>query len=191
MKKIIVGAVLLIIGIVIGWLCRGRFLGDAPAVQRDTTVVYDTVRYSRLELDYLTYRLDLPKIGNKEYVFVREDSTTVIYRDSVRYVTLPRQFFYTRTAEAEIFHSGIDSRIDSLNVYMRNTSITQVIRPREKKHSIGIGIEANYASAFNMPVQLEYSYMVRPWLSVYGYAEYEPFRRQFGVGMGTKVLLEW
>lgn len=180
-----------ILGIVIGWLCRGRFLDDAPAVQRDTTVVYDTVRYSRLKLAANTVRLEVPHIPVPEYVFVREDSTSIIYRDSIRYVTLPRQFFYTRTAEAEIFHSGIDSRIDSLNVYMRNTSITQVIRPREKKHSIGIGIEANYATAFNVPVQLEYSYMVRPWLSVYGYAEYEPFRRQFGVGMGTKVLLEW
>lgn len=191
MKKFLPYIIVAVLGIVIGWLCRGRFIGDAPAVQRDTTVVYDTVRYSRLQLAANTVRLKVPKIPVPEYVFIREDSTSIIYRDSIRYVTLPRQFFYTRTTEAEIFHSGIDSRIDSLNVYMRNTNITQVIRSREKKHSIGMGIEANYATAFNMPVQLEYSYMVRPWLSVYGYAEYELVRRQIGAGIGTRVSFDW
>lgn len=191
MKKVCTYLILVIVGIAVGSFTTSCFFKQDKVSQIDTLIVYKKIGYSRIDLKGRTYKINVPDIDVPELVLIPADSTSIIYKDSVRYVTLPRQFFYTRTTEAEIFHSGIDSRIDSLNVYMRNTNITQVIRSREKKHSIGIGIEANYAKAFNMPVQLEYSYMVRPWLSVYGYAEYELFRRQFGVGMGTKVLLEW
>lgn len=180
------------VGICLPLLFRSFNGSDAhDDVKRDTVTVYKTVSYSRLELAANTIRLDVPELASPEYVFVLEDSTSIIYRDSIRYVTAPRQFFYTRTNDAEIFHSGIDSRIDSLNVFMKNTSITHVVTPKEKKHSIGIGIEANYATALSMPIQLEYSYMVKPSMSLYGYAEYEPFRRQIGVGLGTRFTFEW
>lgn len=192
MKKIIPYVAMIVLGMIGGWLCRDYHFREATKMlQNDTIVRFDTIRHSRLELVRNTYRLDIPKIGMPELVYIPSDSTTIIYRDSVRYVTLPRQFFYTRTNDAEIFHSGIDSRIDSLNVFMRNTSITHVVTPKEKKHSIGIGIEANCATVLSVPIQLEYSYMVKPWMSLYGYAEYEPFRRQLVVGFGTKAQIEW
>lgn len=193
MKKYISYLVIFLIGAVIGMrLCWDYHFREATKMfQSDTVTVFDTMRYSRLELVRNTYELDIPKIDNPRIVLVPADSATIIYRDSVRYVTLPRQFFYTRTNVAEIFHSGIDSRIDSLNVFMRNTSITHVATPKEKKHSIGIGIEANYATALSVPIQLEYSYMVKPWMSLYGYAEYEPFRRQLDIGLGMKMFIEW
>ena len=160
-------------------------------VESDTVYVYKYKSYSHVDLKGSTYKLDVPVVGVPDIIFIREDSTAVEYRDSIRYITAPREFFYTMTPEVEIWHSGIDSRIDSLNVFMRNTSITHVVTPKEKKHSIGIGIEANYATALSVPIQLEYSYMVKPWMSLYGYAEYEPFRRQLDIGLGMKMFIEW
>lgn len=189
-KNIIIGVSLLVIGIVGGvFLCRAFHHDKVEVVQKDTVIVHDTIRYSRLALDYETVKLDLPKIGKKEYVFIAEDSTTIIYRDSIRYVTTLREFFYTRTPEVEIWHSGVDSRIDSLNVYRSSSVITQTISRKERLHEISAGLELNYSDALRMPFQIEYSYMLKPWMSMYGYAEYELFTKQFGIGAGMKIQI--
>ena len=193
MKKYIPHIVILIVGIVIGTLCRGHYARDKVTTQRDTVTVYKTRYYSRLELKAKTIRLEVPKIDVRQRVFVPADSVTIIYRDSVRYVTMPRQNYFTKTEEVQIWHSGVDSTIDSLSLLFPTTTIAQTekVARKPKKHAIGIGIEANYSTTFNMPVQLEYTYMVKPWLSVYGYAEYELFRKQFGIGAGTQMFIEW
>ena len=191
-KNIIIGVSLLVIGIVGGvFLCRAFHHDKVEVVQKDTVIVHDTIRYSRLALDYETVKLDLPKIGKKEYVFIAEDSTTIIYRDSIRYVTALREFFYTRTPEVEIWHSGVDSRIDSLNVYRSSSVITQTISRKERLHEISAGLELNYSDGLRMPFQIEYSYMLKPWMSMYGYAEYELFTKQFGIGAGMKIQIGW
>lgn len=185
--------VIFILGIVIGALCRGYYARDEATTQRDTVTVYKPRYYSFLELKAKTIRLDVPKINVRQRVFVPADSVTIVYRDSVRYVTLSRQNYYTKTEEAQIWHSGVDSTIDSLSLLFPTTTIAQTenVAKKPKKHAIGIGIEANYSTTFNMPVQLEYTYNIKPWLSVYGYAEYELFRKQFGIGAGTKVTIEY
>jgi hypothetical protein len=160
-------------------------------MQRDTVVKYEKIPYSRLELAANTYKLDLPKTGKTELVFIPEHSTTIIYRDSVRYVTYPRDYFYTSTNEVEIWYSGIDSTIDSLNVIQKTANITETYTPREKRNALSIGIEANYSYAFRMPLQAKYAYKLIPWLSVYSYAEYEPFAKQFGAGLGTEITIEF
>lgn len=192
-KSLIIGALLLIIGIVAGWLCREHhFRGATKMVQRDTIVRFDTIRYSRLELVSNTYKLELPRISRIEFVFVPEDSVSYIYRDSIRYVTLPRQFFYTKTKDAEIWHSGIDSRIDSLNVFRESKLVREVVSQSVTNcHELSIGIEADYSTYLSMPIQIQYSRRVRPWFSVYGYAEYELVRKQFGVGIGTQISVGW
>lgn len=184
---------MLFIGAVAG-LCLNRERHvDEGTIQRDTVTVYKTRYYSRLELKAKTIRLEVPKIDVRQRVFVPADSVTIIYRDSVRYVTIQRRNYYTKTEEAEIWHSGVDSTIDSLSLLFPTTTIAQTekVARKPKKHAIGIGIEANYSTTFNMPLQLEYAYYVKPWLSVYGYAEYELFRKQFGIGAGTQMFIEW
>lgn len=193
MKKFRPYIVIFILGIVIGAFCQGYYARDEATTQRDTVTVYKPKYYSRLELKAKTIRLEVPKIDVWQRVFVPADSVTIIYRDSVRYVTLPRQNYFTKTEEVQIWHSGVDSTIDSLSLLFPTTTIAQTekVARKPKKHAIGIGIEANYNTTLNMPVQLEYTYMVKPWLSVYGYAEYELFRKQFGVGAGTQMFIEW
>ena len=192
MKKYIPHIVILIVGILIGALCRGYFTHEVT-IQKDTVTVYKTIQYSRLELQDKTIHLQVPDIHVRPMVFIPADSVTIIYRDSIRYITLPRQNYYTKTEEVQIWHSGIDSTIDSLSLLFPTTTIAQTekVARRPKKHAIGIGIEANYSTTFNMPLQLEYVYNVKPWLSVYGYAEYELFRKQFGIGAGAQMTIEY
>lgn len=194
MKKYIPYLVIFLVGAVIGmWLCRQyHFRYTTNEVQRDTVTVFDTARHSRLELVRNTYRLDIPKIGFPELVYIPSDSTTIIYRDSVRYVTLPRQYFYTRTADAEVYHSGIDSRIDALNVFHKTQAITKTVTQTvTKRHELSLGIEANYFMAPSTPIKLKYTYHAVPWFSVYGYAEHDLLSREFGVGAGTSIDFRW
>lgn len=192
-QHIILFALGLLIG---GGMCRtctDHFRGGATS-ETDTIYVHDTVRYSRLELVTNRHRLNIPKIGTKDYVYIPSDSVTTIYRDNIQYVTLPRQFFHTKTQDAEIWHSGIDSTIDSLAVFRNDMVIsktettTQAVR---KRHSLSLGIEASYMTTAAFPVQLEYAYHLTRWLDVYGYAEYELLRKQVGIGIGTNIIFEW
>lgn len=145
-KDIIIALVLVmgawLIGCVMG---RHHFREATKMLQRDTTYVYDTIRYSRLDLASNTYELDIPKIDKAEMVFIPESSTTIIYRDSIRYVTLPREYFYTKTEDAEIWHSGVQSTIDSLNVFRKSATIkekeTVIHEPSPWRYSVEVGAD--------------------------------------------------
>ena len=192
MKKYIPYLVIFLIGALSGmWGCRQYHFRDATKMtQNDTIVRFDTIKYSKLELIGKNYRLDIPKVSTPEWVYVPSDSTTIIYRDNVRYVTLPRQYYFTETEDAQIWHSGIDSRIDSLNVFSKSQTIIKK-QTVTKRNELSLGIGLAYSTAVFAPVQLEYSYHIRPWFSVYVYAEHELFRKQFGIGAGTRVRISW
>lgn len=191
MKKYLLYIVIFLIGAFAGmWAHRQYHFRDATNMsQNDTIVRLDTIKYSKLELIGKNYRLDLPKIDNPRMVLIPADSTNVIYRDSIRYVTLPREYFYTETDDVQIWHSGIQSTIDSLNVFRKSTTIRESIK--EKRNSISIGVESNYSNGLNLPIQVQYSRHIRPWFSVYGYAEYELIRGCYGVGIGTQISIGW
>ena len=193
MKKYIPYLVIFLIGALAGmWAHRQYHFRDATEMsQNDTIVRLDTIRYSKLELMGKNYNLDVPKIGSPELVYIPTHSLDTIYRDNIQYVTLPRQFYFTETEDAQIWHSGIDSTIDSLNVFRKNTTITQTIQPVTKRNALSIGIEANYATIPSFPVQLEYAYHIKPWFNIYGYAEYELLRKHWGIGIGTKIEISW
>lgn len=194
MKRIVPYLVIFLVGAVIGmWLCRQYHFRDATnKVQRDTVTVFDTARYSRLELVRNTYRLDIPKIGMPELVYIPSDSTTIIYRDSVRYVTIPRQYFYTRTADAEVYHSGIDSRIDALNVFHKTQTITKTVTQTvTKRNALSIGIETSYMNTLSTPIYLEYERMLHKNLGFYVQVAYDLPTKRYGAGIGLKGQIEW
>lgn len=159
--------------------------------QADTLVRYDTIRYSRLELTTNSCRLDIPKINNPRMALIPADSTTIIYRDSVRYVTLPREFYFTETEYAQIWHSGIDSTIDSLNVFTKTTSVTKVIQPVTKCNALGIGIETTYMGGLYTPIYIEYERMLKPWMAVYFQVSYDLPTQTCGATAGMKLELNW
>lgn len=173
--------------------CADHFR-DVTKMLPDTVYVHDTIRYSRLELTTNSCRLYVPEVSSPELVYIPTHSLDTIYRDNIQYVTLPRQFFHTKTQDAEIWHSGIDSTIDSLLVFKNDMVISKLetaARPVTKRHSLSIGIEANYAAIPSFPVQLEYAYHFNPWLKVYGYAEFELLRKQWCIGTGTEIEIKW
>lgn len=190
-KEIIIGVLLLILGFVIGILCRPNHFRDTADMVKDTLVIYDTARYSKLELASKSYRLNVPKIESPSLVYIPADSTTIIYRDSIRYVTLPREYFFTSTDDVEIWHSGIDSTIDSLNVVVKTAEITKTAQLKVKKNHIGIGIEAGFLNSPYSPIYLEYERMLHRNASFYARVLYDLPRQSYGVEAGAKFSIGW
>ena len=193
MKKYIPYLVIFLIGALAGmWAHRQYHFRDATKMpQNDTIVRLDTIRYSKLELIGKNYNLDVPKIGSPELVYIPTHSLDTIYRDNIQYVTLPRQFYFTETEDAQIWHSGIDSTIDSLNVFRRNATITQTIQSVTKRNALSIGIEASYLNTLSTPIYLEYERMLHKNIGFYGQIFYDLPTRQYGVGIGMHFQLEW
>ena len=193
MKKYLLYIVIFLIGALAGmWAHRQYHFRDATNMsQNDTIVRLDTIKYSKLELIGKNYNLDVPKIGSPELVYIPIYFLDTIYRDNIQYVTLPRQFYFTETEDAQIWHSGIDSTIDSLNVFRRNTTITQTIQPVTKRNALSIGVEARYATTFNAPAYLQYESRIKPWMSVYARVEYDIIMRQWGAGTGVRMMIQW
>lgn len=180
----------LIVGIVIGWLCRPNRVEYLPIEQVDT--VYKTEYYSRLELANNTYKLNIPKIGAKEYVYVDSDSIKTIYKDSIKYVMLPREYSYTKIKDVEIWHSGIDSRIDSLNLTQQTTTIHKTERVKyHPKNRLSAGAEVHYFQSAYTPIYLEYERMLHKNVGIFAKFLYDIPNNTKGVGVGVEFTIGW
>lgn len=160
-------------------------------MQRDTTYIYEKVPYSRLDLGKMSVQLSIPEVNVPNMVFMRIDSTTIIYKDSVRYVVLPRQYYFTSTEDVEIWHSGIDSTIDSLNVVRKAANITNTYKPKEKKNRLAFGIEGGWCQTFSAPVYLEYSRKLHRNVELEAGVFRDLVIQETGFRVGVNANIEW
>ena len=146
MKKILIATAAFIGTLLIGFIIgRSEHFRDATKmVQIDTTVVYDTVRYSKLQLKSDTYTLDIPRI-NKVFVLVPMEKTDTIIKEDKVSMAMEREFRFTETEDVQIWHSGIDSTIDSLNVFKKEVVIskteTTTLNPSPWRYSVSVGLD--------------------------------------------------
>ena len=195
MKDIIIGVLLIVLGFVVGLLCRPKLFRDTTTTaQNDTVVRYEKIKYTPLELKDKTIQLDVPKISALSMVYLPYDSTMVVYRDSVRYISLPRQYYYTSTEDAEIWHSGIDSTIDSLNVVAKNVILSKTeTATKLVRHSnhLRLGVEASYCSTLSLPIYLEYEKMLHKNVGLRAGFFYDLPTRLYGLRVGANVQIGW
>jgi hypothetical protein len=104
---------------------------------------------------------------------------------------LPREYYYTKAKNVEIWHSGIDSTIDSLNVVQENVKITDTYIPKSVKNVIRVGIEADYIERVHIPIYFQYSRMLHKNVGIYGRINYDLQTKMFGAGIGAKVSIGW
>lgn len=143
MQKIFASIGILIVGVVIGCLLPDYRITDKnQAIQRDTVVKYDTIKYSRLEISANSLALKIPKINVPKLALLDISKIDTVYKDNIIYLTYPRESYYTRANDVEIWHSGIDSTIDSLNVVRKTEVITKTTQEPFKRNRLSIGAEA-------------------------------------------------
>ena len=91
----------------------------------------------------------------------------------------------------EIWYSGIDSTIDSLNVVQKTQNIKETQQVKVARNSISLGIEASYLTAPSLPIYLEYGRMFHKNVEMYGQIAYDLQSRQWGVGIGVELKFGW
>jgi hypothetical protein len=181
MKKILPYIIVILLGMVIGWLCRGCFHADkTPIVQKDTIVYRDTIRES--------YPLEVNKeVIRKEYVIVRD---TVRIKDTL-YLSLPmeRRVYGSDDFYAEV--TGYNPSLDYIEVFPKTRVVTERIVEKRKMNSLSAGIELGYMNGLTLPIYLEYERMLQKNIGIYGQMLYDLNARQFGIGLGAKVSIGW
>lgn len=192
MQKIFAYIGVMVVGVVIGCLLPDyHFRDEVKMVQRDTIVRYDTMRYSRLELVTNSNALKIPKIDVPKLAFLDVEKVDTIYKDNVMYLTYPRESYYTKAKDVEIWYSGIDSTIDSLNVVQKTQDIKETEQVKVARNSISLGIEASYLTTPSLPIYLEYGRMFHKNVEMYGQIAYDLQSRQWGVGIGVELKFGW
>lgn len=147
-NNIIIGAVTLIVGMVAGMLlCRTFFVPERVVeTQRDTIVVRDTHIVERPV--YIR-----KKITDTMLVAVTD---TMRLRDTL-YVPIPKEVKVYANEDYYAEVSGYQPSLDYLEIYSKQTTITQTERLKEKKNRLAFGIEGGWCQTFSAPVYLEYS----------------------------------
>lgn len=173
MKKYIVIAL-----VAVGCFLLGTLMPRGAKIEEKviTEIVRDTIIHTKIE------SIPVIKTQSKtEYVYLSKVDTVWV-NDTV-YMRLPRQHYIAETDDVKIWHSGIDSRIDSI----MNFRETKTIQANPwKRHSISLSGEVG----FNMlGAGVEYEYNVFKWFSVSANAGYDFYMKQPYVMGSAKIRL--
>lgn len=181
MKKYILLLAILVIGIVIGWLCRQSCIRPETIIQRDTLVRVDTMR----ELYPVSIR---EEIVDTIYVPIEK---TILIKDTL-YLSLPLE---KRSYKREDFYAevtGYDPRLTYIEVYPKtvylNESVGQSVTSR---NTLSFGIEPSYLNTLSIPIYLEYGRMLHRNIEIYGQIAYDLPSKTFGAGIGIKAGIQW
>jgi hypothetical protein len=180
-RSIIIGALLLIIGFVIGLLCRSKSIERVVDIQRDTTIIVDT---HIIEKPVLVEK----RVTDTMYYAVH-DTTRV--KDTL-YVALPRE---EKTYQGEDYLariSGFQPNLDYIETYPKTTTITEIITQTvTNRNTLGVGIEVGYMTALSVPIYLEYGRMLNDNIEVYGRVMRDMRLDMTGVSMGARINIGW
>lgn len=192
MKKSTVTSICaIIVGVLLGHLLSQiipRKPVEVVIEKHDTIFVYDTIRYGKDELADATK--ELPPPAEPEYIYLPEYIVRTEVVHDTTYIVLQRQQYFTEMDDLCIWHSGVQSRIDSVDFVSRSYFIKPV--PQKKKmNALSVGMEANYTGAFRIPARVQYTRDINDWFAVYAYAEYDLLNKQPGGGAGGKFNIRW
>ena len=180
-KDIIIGVLLLIIGVVIGWLCRPNHIRDVTKKVTDTLVVRDTHIIEKPILIEQTVR----------------DSLLVQVHDTIRindtiFVVLPieKKIYKGEDYLAEI--SGYKPNLERIEVYPKTTTIREVVPQMvSPTNRLALGVEATYINTLSIPIYLEYGRMLHENVEIYGRILRDVKLDQTGVAIGTRIQFGW
>lgn len=180
MKRILPYIIVLLVGAVIGWLCRPNSIERIVDIQRDTIVKIDT------------HIVEKPVVV-QTYI---KDSLLIEVRDTIRlmdtlYISLPREVKVYAGDEYYAEVSGYRPNLDYIEIYPKTTTITQTIAERMPKNFVSAGIEAQYINAFALPIYAEYERIVLPNVGIYGRGMYDLHTKMFGAGVGARFRFGW
>lgn len=183
MKKIaiyvIIGALLLIVGYILGRNRKGE--NDTILVQRDTTVVRDTVRIKE--------PTEVRKETVKETVLVEVRDT--MWMHDTCYIALPLE---KRTYKRDEFYAvvtGYEPRLTYIEVYPKTVYITETEKQKEKRSYLAIGMDASWCITPSIPIYLEYTRMLHKNVALRAGVFYDLAINETGFRVGVNANIGW
>ena len=181
MKKYIPYILVLVVGFVIGILCRPHRIERVVDIQRDTTILIDT---------HIIEKPVLVEKYTQDSLLVAVHDTTIV-NDTV-FVALPmeKKIYKGEDYLAEI--SGYKPNLDRIEVYPKTTTIKETITQTvTNRNALGLGLEANYINSPYIPIYLEYERILHKNASFYARLLYDLPSHEVGVGLGIKLQVGW
>ena len=178
-KNIIIGALLLILGGVVGWFIRPNYIREVTQKVTDTLVVIDT------------HIIEKPVLVERTV----KDSLLVAIHDTIRikdsvFVPIPieKKIYKGEDYYAEI--SGYKPSLDRIEVYPKTTTITTT-QSILKHNTLALGAELQYNGTTYIPIYLEYSHLLHKNVEMSAKVMYDFPSKKIGVGMGMKLQIGW
>lgn len=170
---------MLVLGIVIGLLCRPKHYREVEKVKIDTLIVVDT---------HIIEKPVLIEHTIKDSLLVAIHDTIRI-KDSV-FVPIPieKKIYKGEDYYAEI--SGYKPSLDLIKVYPKTTTITQT-QSVTKCNSLAVGFEVQYNGSTSLPIYLEYSHLLHKNVEMFGRVTYDFPSKKIGGGMGMQIQFDW
>ena len=181
MKKYIPYILVLVVGFVIGILCRPHRIERVVDIQRDTTILIDT---------HIVEKPVLVEKYIQDSLLVAVHDTTIV-NDTI-FVALPmeKKIYKGEDYLAEI--SGYKPNLDRIVVYPKTTTIKETITQSvTNRNALGVGFEMNYINSSYIPIYLEYSYLLHKNVEFYARLLYDLPSQSYGFGLGAKVSIGW
>ena len=178
-KDIIIGVLLLILGIVIGLVCRPEHFRDATKMSTDTLVVIDT---------HIIEKPILVERTVKDSLLVQVHDTIRINDTIFLAIPIERKIYKGEDYLAEI--SGYKANLELIEVYPKTTTITQ-IQPATKCSTLALGFDMQYNGYASIPIYLEYSHLLHKYVEMSANVFYDLPTKQMGVGMGMQIQFGW
>lgn len=181
MKKYIPYILILVVGFVIGILCRPHRIERVVDIQRDTTFIVDT--------HFIEKPVLVEKRVTDTMYYAVHDTTRV--KDTL-YVALPRE---EKTYQGEDYLariSGFQPSLDYIETYPKTTTITETITQSvTNRNALAIGLDMNYSSHPDIPIYLEYSYLLHRNVEMSARLQYDLPSQEIGFGLGAKISIGW
>lgn len=172
--------------IAVGCFLLGTLMPHSPRIDPNQGEDKVTVRVDTMIQKLVETVLLPPEKPDTEYVYVKPDTPdTVRIRDTV-YLALPRQYYYSEAEGVKIWHSGVESRIDSLVTFMETRFVPTEVW---KKHNLYFGANAGYYGGFRASLGVEYQYNIFKWLSISGNTGYDFYLKQPYIMAGAKFRI--
>ena len=175
---VIIGILLVMIGYLLG--IRHRKPSE-PIVQRDTVVLFDTVKFVEPAEDKKETLKDTIPVEVKDTMWLHDTC----------YIALPLE---KRTYKREDFYAevtGYDPRLTYIEVYPKTVVVSKTEIPTEKKNYLAIGVEAGWCIKPYTPIYLEYSRMLHKNIVFNAGVFRDLVRQENGMKVGIKAQIGW
>ena len=175
---VIIGILLVMVGYLLG--IRSRKPSE-PIVQRDTVVLFDTVKFVEPAEDKKETLNDTIPVEVKDTMWLHDTC----------YIALPLE---KRTYKREDFYAevtGYDPRLTYIEVYPKTVVVSKMEIPKEKKNYLAVGMDASWCMNASIPIYLEYTRVLHKNIALRAGAFHDLAINETGFRVGINANVGW